>query len=475
MYKAKVVLLKMQGILNDAIMGILSSIEEGIHVINENGITLVYNKAMEEIEGLSESLVVGKHLMDVYPEWTRETSTLLTVLSTGDPILDQEQLYLNFKGKKITTLNSTYPIFRNDKLIGAFEISKNHTYVSHMSEKIIDLQQRLLKDTVTKHGIRSYSFDHLIGRSENYLKAIQIAQRAAKTSSSVMIYGDTGTGKELFAQSIHHESDRKEKPFIAQNCAALPETLLESILFGTTKGSFTGAVDRPGLFEQADGGTLFLDEVNSMSLNLQAKLLRVLQESYFRRVGGDKEISVDVRIISATNESPKVMLENGTLRKDLFYRINVIPIYIPNLNERQEDIPLLVDYFIREFNKKLKKDVWMISDELMDAFILYQWTGNIRELKNFIESSMNMMDRDDHVISLEHMPAHVDEFLHIKTKNSYIDHSIEFTDLNTFLNQKEKQIISEFLRISKHNVARTARNLGISRQNLQYKMKLHQL
>ncbi len=465
----------MQGILNDAIIGILSSIEEGVHVINENGITLVYNKAMEEIEGLSESLVVGKHLMDVYPEWTRESSTLLMVLSTGIPILDQEQLYLNFKGKKITTLNSTYPIFRDNKIIGAFEISKNHTYVSHMSEKIIELQQRLLTDTVTKHGRKTYSFDHLIGRSDNFLKAIQIARRAAKTSSSVMIYGDTGTGKELFAQSIHYESDRKEKPFIAQNCAALPETLLESILFGTTKGSFTGAVDRPGLFEQADGGTLFLDEVNSMSLNLQAKLLRVLQESYIRRIGGDKEILVDVRIISATNEAPKAMLENGTLRKDLFYRINVIPIYIPNLNERQEDIPLLVDYFIREFNKKLNKDVWMISDELMEAFILYQWTGNIRELKNFIESSMNMMDRDDHVISLEHMPAHVDEFLQIKSKNSYIDHSIEFTDLNTFLNQKEKHIIAEFLKINNHNVARTARNLGISRQNLQYKMKLHQL
>ena len=458
-----------------AIIDILSSIEEGVHVVNENGITLIYNKAMEEIEGLSESLVVGKHLMDVYPEWTRETSTLLTVLSTGISILDQEQLYLNFKGKKITTLNSTYPIFRNNKIVGAFEISKNHTYVSHMSEKIIELQQRLLKDTVTKHGRRTYSFDHLIGRSENYLKAIQIARRAAKTSSSVMIYGDTGTGKELFAQSIHYESDRKENPFIAQNCAALPETLLESLLFGTTKGSFTGAVDRPGLFEQADGGTLFLDEVNSMSLNLQAKLLRVLQESYIRRIGGDKEISVDVRIISATNEAPKVMLENGTLRKDLFYRINVIPIYIPNLNGRQEDIPLLVDYFIREFNKKLKKDVWMISDEMMDAFSLYKWTGNIRELKNFIESSMNMMDRDDHVISLEHMPAHVDEFLQIKTKNNYIDNSIEFTDLKTFLNQKEKQIISDFLKINKYNVAKTARNLGISRQNLQYKMKLHQL
>ena len=467
--------MKKSDILNDAALDILSSIEEGVHIVDENGFTLIYNNAMSEIEGLEENMVAGKHLMDVYPEWTKESSTILTVLNTGKPILNREQLYLNFKGKKITTINSTYPNYRDELLVGAVEISKNNTYVSHMSEKIVDLQQRLLKNKKKKNTIKSYSFDNLIGKNDEFSKSISVAKRASKTSSSVLIYGDTGTGKELFAQSIHYESKRKNCTFIAQNCAALPESLLESLLFGTTEGSFTGAVDRPGLFEQADGGTLFLDEINSMSMNLQAKLLRVLQESYVRRLGGDKEIPIDVRIISATNEYPKDLLENGTLRKDLYYRINVIPIYIPNLIERTDDIPVLVNYFIREYNKKLEKDVWMISDELMEAFMQYHWVGNIRELKNFIESSMNMLDQDEHVITINHMPAHVDGLLNKKNVNGFRDKSIKFIDLNSFIIEKEKEIIIEFLKINNSNVSRAATNLGLSRQNLQYKMKIYNI
>ncbi len=208
-------------------------------------------------------------------------------------------------------------------------------------------------------------------------------------------------------------------------------------------------------------------------MNLQAKLLRVLQESYVRRLGGDKEIPIDVRIISATNEYPKDLLEKGTLRKDLYYRINVIPIYIPNLIERTDDIPVLVDYFIREYNKKLEKDVWMISDELMEAFMQYHWVGNIRELKNFIESSMNMLDQDEHVITINHMPAHVDGLLNKKKVNGFRDKSIKFIDLNSFIVEKEKEIIIEFLKINSCNDSRAATDLGISRQNLQYKMKIY--
>jgi len=465
--------MKKDEVLNYATMNILSSITEGVHIVDEDGFTLVYNNAMVEIEGLEEKMVVGKHIKDVYRGWTKENSTILKVLNTGDPILNREQIYLNCKGKKIATINSTYPILKDEKLVGAVEISKNNTHANHMSEKIIDLQQKLSKDNKSKKTIKSYSFENLIGRSEEFLKPIAVARKASKTSSSVLIYGDTGTGKELFAQSIHYESKRKDAPFIAQNCAALPETLLESLLFGTTKGSFTGAVDRPGLFEQADGGTLFLDEINNMSLNLQTKLLRVLQESCIRRVGGNREIAVDVRIISATNEDPKELLKKGNLRKDLYYRINVIPIYIPNIVERIDDIPLLVDHFIREYNKKLEKDVWMISDELMDAFIKYHWVGNIRELKNFIESSMNMLDQNEHVITINHMPEHIDEIFDSENTNKFKNKIIEFNDLNSFIVKKEKEIIIEFLKTNKNNVSKCAVDLGISRQNLQYKMKIY--
>ncbi|OJV62151.1 MAG: sigma-54-dependent Fis family transcriptional regulator [Clostridiales bacterium 38-18] len=456
-------------VLHLASRKILDSIEEGVHIVDKKGRTILYNKAIEEIEGLSHQQVVGKHLLDIFPDWTKENSTLLTVLSSGVPIIDREQSYLNFRGKNIKTVNSTYPIFDGEELIGAIEIAKNFTTVNHMSEQIIELQQKLLKPVKKEAGIRQYHFEQLIGKTDRYLEAIKIARRASKSNSSVLIYGDTGTGKELFAQSIHYASERKSKPFIAQNCAAIPETLLEGLLFGTAKGSFTGATDRPGLFEQADGGTLFLDEVNSMSLALQAKILRVLQENYVRRVGGTKDVPIDVRIIAATNEEPELLITDGQFRKDLYYRLNVINIRIPSLNERVEDIPLLVDYFIREYNEQLGKDVWMVSSELLEAFKRYNWAGNIRELKNFIESAMNLIS-DEHVIGKEHMPSHVAEVL-LKKSHYIPDAGVIVSDLNAHLRLIEKEIIITTLDKCNHNVSKAAKQLNLSRQNLQYKIK----
>lgn len=450
---------------------IFDTIEEGIHIVDENGISVVYNKSMAEIEGLGESHVLGRHLLDIFPNWTKENSTLLTVLNTAKPIYNREQTYLNFKGKRIMTINTTFPIFDEDVLVGAVEIARNLTAVTDMTEQIIELQQKLIKPVKKESGIKKYHFDELIGKSDLYQEAIKIAKRASKSSSSILIYGDTGTGKELFAQSIHYASDRSLMPFIAQNCAAIPDSLLESLLFGTAKGSFTGALDRPGLFEQADGGTLFLDEINSMSMPLQAKILRVLQENYVRRIGGSKDIPVDVRIIAATNEAPEELLTNGHMRKDLYYRINVINIRIPSLNERKDDIPYLVDYFIREYNEKMGKDVWMVSEEILNAFKNYNWAGNIRELKNFIESAMNLIT-DEHVISKEHMPTHISEIL--MNKSRYMrDELFEIEDLNTHLNEIEREIIVSTLGYYSGNISKTAKHLKISRQNLQYKLKLY--
>jgi len=456
-------------VLNLASKDIFDSIEEGIHIIDHAGRTILYNKAIEEIEGLSQKQVVGKHILDLFPDWTKENSTLLTVLSSGKPIVNREQNYLNFKGKNIRTINTTLPIFDGTKLVGAVEIAKNITAVGDMSEQILELQQKLLKPIKKESGIKHYHFDQLIGKNDKYLEAIKLAKRASKSISSVLIFGDTGTGKELFAQSIHYGSERNLRPFIAQNCAAIPETLLEGLLFGTSKGSFTGAQDRPGLFEQADGGTLFLDEINSMSSPLQAKILRVLQENYVRRLGGNKDIPINVRIIAATNEEPETLILNGQFRKDLYYRLNVINIRIPSLNERVDDIPLLVDYFIREYNEQLSKDVWMVSSEILEAFKRYNWAGNIRELKNFIESAMNLIT-DEHVIGKEHMPSHVAEVLlrksqYIVSEDAFID------DLNAHLAQIEKDIIHRTLHRYNHNISKTANHLKISRQNLQYKMK----
>lgn len=453
---------------------ILHDIDEGIHIVDENGITRVYNKSMEKIEGIGRAQTIGRHLLDVFPNWTIENSTLLTVLKTGKPLKQQKQSYLNLAGQKISTVNTTYPIIRDKKIIGAVEISSNTTNVDNMSNTILDLQQKLLNPQLKNTGIRKYTFKSLIGQNKYFLSAIKLAKSASKSTSSCMIFGDTGTGKELFAQSIHYESERKNKPFIAQNCAALPENLLEGILFGTSKGGFTGAVDRPGLFEQANEGTLFLDEINSMDISLQVKLLRVLQESYVRRVGGLKDIPVNVRIIAASNESPMVLLESNEFRNDLFYRINVINIRIPSLIERKSDLKLLTNYFIDEFNKKLNKDVWMVSEDLMNSFENYNWKGNIRELRNFIETSMNLVG-EEHVLSLEHLPGYYEELLNTRNKiSSNIDLDIS-NGLNSYLYEIEKKIIEREFILNKRNITITAKILKISRQNLQYKIKKYNI
>ncbi|MCH4888239.1 PAS domain-containing protein [Acidaminobacter sp. JC074] len=459
----KLILASMQKILHD--------IEEGIHIVDAEGVTRVYNKAMEKIEGLGRAQTIGKHLLDVFPNWTIENSTLLTVLKTGKPLQLQKQSYMNLRGQEISTVNTTYPIILNEKIIGAVEIASNTTKVEHMSSTILELQQKLLNPVAhSEEGLNSYTFESLIGQDKTFLNAIKLAKTAAKSSSSVMIFGETGTGKELFAQSIHNESSRSGQPFIAQNCAALPDNLLEGILFGTSKGGFTGAVDRPGLFEQAHGGTLFLDEINSMDPSLQVKLLRVLQESYVRRVGGLDDVPVDVRIIAASNEFPKELLNSNNFRNDLFYRINVITIQIPPLRSRPDDVKLLANYFIDEFNEKLGKDVWMMSEDLLDHFENYPWRGNIRELRNFIETAMNLV-ADEHVLGKEHLPVYYDELLdfsHGIDQTTKVDLS---EGLNPYLESLERKLLEQEFLLQDKNITKTADILKLSRQNLQYKLK----
>lgn len=455
---------------------ILLLIEEGIHIVDANGITIAYNTAMEKIEGLDRDSVMGKHLLDIFPDWTRENSTLLTCLQTAEPIEEKEQKYVNFKGKEIHTLNTTFPLFSDDEeLVGAIEVAKDITNVANLSDQILDLQNQLAPaKSKKKKTVTRYTFDQILGEDKNFMDVIKLAKRAAKSKSSVLITGETGTGKELFAQSIHYDSKRASESFIAQNCAALPESLLEGILFGTETGGFTGAKSRPGLFEQADGGSLFLDEINSMSLGLQAKLLRVLQEGYIRRIGGTKDIQVDVRIIAATNEDTKALIDAGTFRKDLYYRLNVVNLRLPNLRERKSDIPMLINHFIRYYNEEMDKDVWMLSEELMDAFMNYSWVGNIRELRNFIETAMNLID-DEHVIAKEHLPNHIEEMIMVRQHVGADIAFDDFEDINTYIGHIEKSLIENFMNLHNDNISKTAKRLGISRQNLQYKLTKHNI
>lgn len=450
---------------------LIKYIEEGIHVIDSSGKTIIYNKAMQGLEGLEGNEVVDKKLLDVFPSLNETTSTLYRVMNTGEPIMDKYQNYVNKMGYNITAVNTTVPIKQNGKVVGAVEISRNLT-------KIIELYDRIssLREKNSSNKEKNVNFESITGYNSNFLKAVENAKKASRSSSTVFIYGETGTGKEVFSKCIHNASSRCNKPFVAVNCAALPEGLLEGILFGTVRGGFTGAIDKPGLFEQSNGGTLLLDEINSMSISLQAKLLRVLQEGYLRRVGDVKDIPVDVRIIATTNEDPISAIKKGILRKDLFYRLNVVNITIPTLKERKEDIPLFIKEFVAKYNEKLSKNVWEISNEIYEGFMAYDWPGNVRELKNYIEGAMNMVS--GHILKKEFFTPQVQEliFSDNNSSSSCVSYDYDFhIGIDEYMERLEKSIILKALANSKQNISEAARILKIKRQTLQHKLKKYNI
>lgn len=450
------------------IFEILDYIEQGIHIVDRNGIIIYYNKFAQTIDGVERNKVVGRYLIEAYPSLTEKTSTLLTVIRTGESIRKKEQTFVNYKGEKITTVNTSIPIRSRGKILGALEISKDITAVKEMSEKIVDLQNKLYNNKEKREFKESakYTLIDIVGENKKMLELKSLTLKAASSDVSVLISGDTGTGKELFVHSIHNASKRKNKPFIAQNCAALPGNLLEGILFGTIKGGFTGAEDRPGLFELANGGTLFLDEINSMPLELQSKLLRVLQDGTIRRVGATETTQVDVRIIAATNKAPEKAVEEKQLRSDLYYRLNVVSFQIPKLKERKDDIPILVNYFIQKFNRKMNKEVEGVSEEVMDIFKKYKWDGNVRELEHLIEGIVSV--RDVKIIEEEDLPF---KFQQYEEKSNH-DYG---KSLNEVVEETEKKIIKDALVKTANNVTQTAELLKIPRQTLQYKIKKFQL
>lgn len=447
---------------------ILGSIDEAIHAVNSEGITIFYNKVAAEHDGVEIEEVLGKHVLEVFPSLNSQTSTLLKVIETGKPIYQQSQTYKNSNGQLIDTINTTLPIKVGERIVGAIEIAKNLTRVKQLSEKLLELQERVAnpksKPTVILGA--KYYWDDFITASEAMENVKAQAKRAANSSSPVMIYGETGTGKELLVQSIHNASPRGTGPFIAQNCASLPESLLESILFGTKKGSFTGAVDRAGLFELAHGGTLFLDEIHAMPLDFQTKLLRVLEDGVIRRVGGTESFVVDVRVIVAMNINPLECLEKKLLRSDLYYRLNVFFIEIVPLRERKEDIALLAYHFMKKYNHQLKKSVISIDERVISHLESLFWPGNVRELENTMEYAMNIVDGDK--IMVEHLPAIVKETIGLPCDEN---EKTLLKPLRIVLEQTERNMIQQALSITSGNVLKASNILKIPRQTLQYKMK----
>ncbi|MFB6729509.1 sigma-54 interaction domain-containing protein [Bacillus mobilis] len=441
---------------------LLNELDIGIHIINEESKTIIYNRKMMEIESMERSDVLYKSPLEIFAFEENKNSTLIEALKLGKTNKNIKQTYFNNKGQEITTINNTFPIIENGKIKGAIEIS---TEISH--------SKQTMKTSLSRRPNNKFTFDHIIGDSNAIQSVITEAKRVIRTSSSILLVGETGTGKELFAQSIHNESQRATKPFISQNCAAIPDTLMESLLFGTNRGAFTGAIDKAGLFEEANGGTLLLDEINSLGPALQAKLLRAIQEKTIRRIGGTQEKEIDVRIIATINEDPLEAITHNRLREDLYYRLSVVTLCLPPLRERKEDIPALVQHFIEKYNIQFGLSVTDLDVHVREFLYAYDWPGNVRELEHIIEGSMNLVE-EENIITAFHLPTHFRERI---KKEFNMQPFLTNNDadapktLKHTIEAMEKNYINQILKEYHGNISQAAKFLGLSRQNLQYRIK----
>lgn len=470
---------------------VFSQFHEGVLIADKTGVIIYYNSAMGKIDDIGPEYAVGKKILDVY-DLDEQQSPTMRCLASKQSVINEPMFYRTRLGKVTNAFLNVYPLFADMKLIGAICFVAEY----HMVEKkLFASRPNKVYQPERKNGTR-FTFADIIGHQTDLSESIRIAKMASESSSPVLIVGETGTGKELFAQSIHNYSSSSDNQFIPINCAAIPENLLEGILFGTSRGAFTGSIEKAGLFEQANGGTLFLDELNSMPPSLQTKLLRVIQEKKVRRIGSQKEVTLNLKIISSVNRDPFDEINKGNLRLDLFYRIGVVFIQIPTLRERRQDITLLVDHFIKKFNSRLKRNVLGVSLEVNEFFMHYYWPGNVRELEHVIEGAMNLIGNDE-IIEKRHLPkyflrsvvsddagnANVQPSSSASTepelesctnrlckKVSAIQDSLQKLDEAHRL--AERTIVERALTLSKGNVAQAVKVLGLSSpQALQYKMK----
>ena len=358
----------------EQIKAVMAAVSDGILAIDAAGIVTQYNPAAEKILHLSRQKMLGSRLTDYLPT----DLPLMETLRNGSSYNNRE---IVVEKTKSHYLASGRPIFDNKgRIIGAVSILKDISEVREIVQSVT--------------GQLPAAFGRILHESTAMKRAIAMARTIARGDSTVLIRGETGAGKELFARAIHEASPRFAKMFVPINCAAIPDHLLESELFGYEEGAFTGAAKggKKGLFEYASGGSLLLDEVAELSSTLQAKLLRVLQDGKLRRVGGTREVAVDVRVMAATHRNLEDLMARGLFREDLYYRLNVIPLFLPPLRERPEDIPLLVDFFLRRFAARLKKPAPSVGEAAMANLIRYTWPGNIRELENMLERAVNLVE-----------------------------------------------------------------------------------
>lgn len=453
---------------------IIENLYDGVLLTDNEGKVIIYNHAMEELEKRSSKDMIGKYIWDAYDYSDKNKSEHMEVFNSGIPIVNKYKAHAYNNGKPMYKSYSTFPIEYNGETIGVYSISKNETKLQSLLSETIELKRQFKKNLtedkdITLNGTR-FTFSDIIGSSREIKKLIKESQAISWLDNNILIVGDTGTGKEVLAQSIHNYSKRKSEPFIGINCSAIPENLLESILFGTVKGAYTGAIDSEGLFEAAGEGTLFLDELNSMPVSMQVKLLRVLQEKCVRRVGGKNTYPIKCRVTSAMNKEPYMLIDEGKLRQDLFYRIDGYNLYIPLLSERGNDLLELTDYYIKKNNEVMNKNIIGITYELKDFMKNYKWPGNIRELEHFIENIMVRTSEKNRYLRIENIPTNILEAMQSNIEDIEKTKPHNEQTLQEKLDDVEKKLILKALDENIWNVTRTAEILGITRQSLNYRM-----
>jgi len=426
---------------------ILDSISEGVFTVDLDWRITSFNQAAEEISGIQREKAMGKYCRDVLRADVCETDcTLRQTMETGRPIMNKAVHIIDAQGKKkAITISTALLKDSNGKVIGGVETFRDVSMVEQLRKEI--------------EG--RYSCEDIISQSHKMQNLFAILPNVAESNTTILIEGESGTGKELFARAIHNLSFRRDKPFVAVNCGALPDTLLESELFGYKAGAFTDAKkDKPGRFALAEGGTIFLDEIGDISAAVQVKLLRVLQDKIYEPVGAVSSVKADVRIITATNKKLDKLVKEGRFREDLYYRVNVMKLELPPLRNRKEDIPLLVNHFISRFNHLHNKNICCVTNDVTAALLAYDYPGNVRELENIIEHCFVLCEGE--IIEAKHLPASI-------CPSSELDKT-KVSEPAT-IKQMEVILLTQALRQNKGNKTAAAKQLGIDKSTLFRKMK----
>ena len=462
----------------------------GVLITNLEGRVIYYNNAHSQIDDLDPDLVIGNIENDVLcgPD------IMGLCQKTRRPVRGVIFPYRTIRGKEVNAAHWVFPFFQNGQLTASICF----TYDLSPPMEQIERQRPQVQWDSDRHF--NASVNDVVGSSSAFRKTLRLASQAARSPLPVLLTGPTGSGKEMIASYIHQSSDRSQNKYLALNCAAIPANLIEGLLFGTTKGSFTGAGDRPGLLEEAHGGVLYLDEFDSMPLELQPKLLRVLQNMSVRRLGSEKERALDVKIISSIGVPPQQAIEEGRLRLDIFYRLAVVTINLPSLVERLEDMEELVNYFIGKYNTLLNRNILRIETGLFELFFKYRWPGNIRELEHLVAGAINTAEPDDLIIEHRHLTEHYqrtfDDLVSRRQPSETMEprpplpnkladippapsqitpQPEELWNVLGHIHQREFEAIITALTETRGQVGLAAKQLGISRQRLSYRLKKYNL